>query len=135
MAALRECGRLTVLAGKIAEAHPVEGGVAIRWRPRGGTAVQTMTAQRVVNCTGPLLDIARSKDPLVAALVAQGTIRPDPLHIGIATDPAGRTIGAGGDASDRLWAIGPMTRPALWEIVAVPDIRVQAQRMAALLAP
>jgi uncharacterized NAD(P)/FAD-binding protein YdhS len=29
-----------------------------------------------------------------------------------------------------LFAVGPMTQSAFWEIIAVPDIRLQAQRLA-----
>lgn len=30
----------------------------------------------------------------------------------------------------RLYAIGPLTRPLVWEIIAVPDIRVQCAELA-----
>ena len=33
-------------------------------------------------------------------------------------------------ASDRLWALGPLTKGRYWEIVAVPDIRGQAAAVA-----
>jgi uncharacterized NAD(P)/FAD-binding protein YdhS len=66
-------------------------------------------------------------------LVEAGRIRPDPLRIGIDVDPECRTLDSGGKASERLYAIGPVTRGAFWESVAVPDIRVQAQRIAARL--
>jgi uncharacterized NAD(P)/FAD-binding protein YdhS len=43
-----------------------------------------------------------------------------------------------GAISRRLFAVGPVTRGAFWEITAVPDIRRQcelvAQHLAALLA-
>ena len=41
-----------------------------------------------------------------------------------------RAIGADGTPSERLSVIGPMTRGAFWESVAVPDIRGQAERVA-----
>jgi len=45
--------------------------------------------------------------------------------MGIAVDERSRAVGA-----DRLWALGPLTKGRFWEIVAVPDIRVQAAAVA-----
>jgi uncharacterized NAD(P)/FAD-binding protein YdhS len=39
-------------------------------------------------------------------------------------------LGEDGRSSDTLSAIGPVTRGTFWESVAVPDIRVQADRVA-----
>jgi len=47
-----------------------------------------------------------------------------------AVDAAARTLAADGTANEQLYAIGPMTRGASWEIVAVPDIRVQVWTVA-----
>jgi uncharacterized NAD(P)/FAD-binding protein YdhS len=38
-----------------------------------------------------------------------------------------------GVPSERLFAIGPLTRAAFWEVVAVPDIRNQCAALAAHL--
>jgi uncharacterized NAD(P)/FAD-binding protein YdhS len=45
----------------------------------------------------------------------------------------GSLIGRDGVASDRLFAVGPLTRGAFLEIEAVPDIRVQCHRLAGAL--
>ncbi len=46
----------------------------------------------------------------------------------------GRLIAADGVASSALFAIGPAARGALWEVTAVPDLRLQARRLGRLLA-
>jgi uncharacterized NAD(P)/FAD-binding protein YdhS len=107
-----------------------QGGVAVTWRPRGSdTRVQRRFA-RIVDCTGPLGDLRRAQDPLLRALSEAGAIRPDPLAIGIDVDRQCRAIAASGAAQDRLRIVGPMTRGAHWEIVAVPDIRRQVWTLA-----
>ena len=79
---------------------------------------------------GPEIDIVRAGEPLLDALLAAGRIRPDPLRIGIDVDAdAGRSAPTAAP-SDTLSAIGPVTRGTFWESVAVPDIRVQAERVA-----
>ncbi|KAI1692951.1 hypothetical protein DdX_20943 [Ditylenchus destructor] len=84
-----------------------------------------MAVRRIVNCTGPLGDLNRTTDPLLVSLRERGAIRPDAAHLGIDVNGVGQVIGANGRASERLYALGPMTRGAFWEIVAVPDIRRQ----------
>jgi uncharacterized NAD(P)/FAD-binding protein YdhS len=71
---------------------------------------------------------------LLRNLLAAGRIRPDACRIGIDIDERGQAIGADGTAAPSLFAIGPMTRGALWEVVAVPDIRGQTAALADLLA-
>jgi uncharacterized NAD(P)/FAD-binding protein YdhS len=133
VAHLRAQGRLTILAGKIIAATPAADGLAIDWRPRGETVVQTFHVRRVINCTGPLGDLRRTDDALLAQLRDDGLIRPDTLAIGIDVDREGRAIAQGGTANPRLFVAGPMTRGAHWEIVAVPDIRKQVWDLARYL--
>jgi len=126
--------RLEFRAGRVISAEPAGEGANIGWRPRGGAAAR-IVARRIVNCTGPQSNILAAGEPLLDALVARGRIRPDPCRIGIDVDDADRTIGADGQPSDWLYAIGPMTKGAWWEIVAVPDIRTQTARLAKRLSP
>jgi uncharacterized NAD(P)/FAD-binding protein YdhS len=71
---------------------------------------------------------------MLGALVARGVIRPDTARLGIDVDEQMRVIGRDGMANRRLFALGPMTRGAFWEIVAVPDIRGQAWTLARRLS-
>lgn len=123
-------GRLRFAAGKLVSIAPEEGGARLEWRPRGGETVQRVQVRRIVNCTGPELDIVRAGEPLLDALIASGRIRPDVCRIGIDVDEEMQAIGADGRPSEKLFAIGPMTRGAFWESIAVPDIRSQAARIA-----
>jgi uncharacterized NAD(P)/FAD-binding protein YdhS len=133
--ALQAEARLAIAAGKLVSVEAAEGGAAVRFRPRGQDSVETLRVARIVNCTGPELDIVRAGEPLLAALLEAGWIRPDPLAIGIDVDSDCRALGADGRASDALSVIGPVTRGAFWESVAIPDIRAQAERVAARLLP
>ncbi len=72
----------------------------------------------------------RSDDPLVTHLRDSGIIRPDPLRLGIDVNRANQPIRADGTPAPGLYVVGPMTRGALWEVVAVPDIRVQVAALA-----
>jgi len=134
IAALQREGRFEAAAGRILAAAPDGEGARVRWRPRGGDVVRELRVRRIVNCAGPELDIERARDPLLDALLAAGRIRPDPCRLGIATDAAGRALGRDGAPCSSLFAIGPMTRGAVWESVAVADIAAQAQQVARRIA-
>ncbi|HKR23980.1 MAG TPA: FAD/NAD(P)-binding protein, partial [Allosphingosinicella sp.] len=133
IAAMQADARLAVAAGRLVSAEAADGKALVRFRLRGSDTVESLRAARIVNCTGPELDIVRAGEPLLDALLGQGAIRPDPLAIGIDVDPECRAIGADGRPSATLSVIGPVTRGAFWESVAVPDIRGQAERVAARL--
>jgi uncharacterized NAD(P)/FAD-binding protein YdhS len=133
IAAMQADARLAVAAGRLVSAQAADGKALVRFRPRGKDEIESVRAARVVNCTGPELDIVRAGELLLDALLAAGRIRPDPLRIGVDVDIECRALGADGKASGTLSVIGPITRGAFWESVAVPDIRVQAERVAARL--
>jgi len=84
----------------------------------------------VVNCTGPETRLHRSADPLIRCLLQQGVLNPDPLHLGIQADGHGALLDTQGRASDRLFYLGPMLRARDWECTAVPELSVQAARLA-----
>jgi uncharacterized NAD(P)/FAD-binding protein YdhS len=123
-------GRLRFKAGRLLSAD-ADG---VRWRPRGSAEVRRIEATRIINCTGPQGDVARAGERLLDNLLKAGRIRPDACQVGIDVDRTNRVLDAQGRACDSLLAIGPMTRGAWWEIIAVPDIRVQLAEVARQLA-
>lgn len=130
LAAMRAEGKMEIKAAKVVEAEPEGDQIAVALRSRGRDMVAWRRFARVVNCTGPLGDLRRVRDPLLRTLFDKGAIWPDPLAIGIDVDRQCRAITASGDAQDRLRVVGPMTRGAHWEIVAVPDIKRQVWTLA-----
>ena len=131
---MEEAGCLEVSAGKIRSVRSDPGGAIVTWRDRGGREDRSLKVARIVNCTGPQRDIRRAGEPLLDRLLAAERIRPDPCGIGIDVDKDSRVLAPDGAASARLSAVGPMTRGTFWEIVAVPDIRVQVEGVARRLA-
>ena len=131
----RASGQLRIRAGRIREYRPrPDGLVDIRYRPRFGDGLETVTAGRVVNCAGPDADYSRIRDPLVRSLLERGTVRPDSLCLGLDVTANCALLGRDGSISRRLFAIGPVTKGMFWEMTAVPDIRQQAEFLAARLA-
>lgn len=134
LAAMIARGQIEVVAGKTVAAVERSDGIELTWRRRGSDAPETLTAQRIVNCTGPQGDLTRTTEPVLASLRDRGVIRSDAARIGLDVDGCARTIRADGEPNDWLYALGPMTRGAFWEIVAVPDIRQQTWNLARRLS-
>ncbi|HWK35805.1 FAD/NAD(P)-binding protein [Sphingomonas sp.] len=132
--ALLASGQLGVRAGKPDRFVPAGDGVDVRWRPRGSDTHETLHVRRIVNAIGPQGDLTRTQEPLLRKLLQRGLIRPDAARLGIDVDGTAAVIRADGKPSDWLHALGPMTRGAFWEIVAVPDIRTQTWALARRLS-
>lgn len=125
--AMRACGQLSIVAGKILGLSLQPDGLALcRWRGRGGDQIHVALVAAVINCTGPSGDVLASSDPLIRHLVERGLARPDPLRLGFDVDHADRLRDRSGRPWPTLFAVGAATRGAHWEITAAPDIRNQA---------
>ena len=131
-AELQNSGALEVLPGRIAGYRVAGRLVEVTLHLRGGAA-RVFKAGHVINCTGPGGDFAKTAIPLIAELRDRKLAVPDPLGVGVETRDCAVIDGAG-TASSWLFALGPLTRPAWWEITAVPEINLQIERLVAQLS-
>lgn len=122
--------RLTVMAAKIVDISPDSTGARVRYRRRGQTLIESLDVGAIVDCTGIVKDPGATGNRAVRSLFDQGLARVDPLHIGIEVASDGAIVDRNGSPSRRLYAIGPLTRAAFWEIIAIPDIRNQCAELA-----
>ena len=132
--AARERGQLTIHAGRIDSIQAEHDFATVNYRPRGTTEHRQMQVARVVNCAGPACDFDRIPHPLIRRLLGDGVVRPDAHRLGLDVTPSGALKDKTGAISRQLFAVGPVTRGAFWEITAVPDIRRQCELLAAQLA-
>ncbi|MDR6320842.1 FAD/NAD(P)-binding protein [Actinoplanes couchii] len=119
--ALRDSGALRVRSGRLTSVEP---------DPRGGLLVRVEGEQpkrygAVITCTGPG-PLPCSGGPLLKGMFDDGLLRTGPHALGVDTDDDGQ-------ARPGLWLVGPLRRGRLWESTAVPEIRSQAERLAAAL--
>jgi uncharacterized NAD(P)/FAD-binding protein YdhS len=124
---LTASGVLRTAAGQIRGWVDGDGCVGLAWTPRGSRNLVRTRAAVVVNCTGPNADLAEADDQLISSLAAEGLIRADACKLGVDVDASARLVRRDGGVNDTLFAVGPITRGAFWEMTSVPDIRHQAR--------
>jgi uncharacterized NAD(P)/FAD-binding protein YdhS len=129
---MRAAGGLDIAAGRLigaAAAGEASEAVTVAWRERGGGAIRK-TFGRVINCTGSGSNMRGAHAGLIRALIERGEARIDCLGLGLDVDGTGRLHAGDGALQPNLFALGPITRGAFWESMAVPDIRIQAANLA-----
>jgi uncharacterized NAD(P)/FAD-binding protein YdhS len=123
-------GQLRLVAAKLEGLSRTDCGVAARFRRRGAGTDETVEVVRAYDCGGVTLDVETSSNPVMLSLLAQGKARPDGQRIGLDVTTSLRVVDAAGAASERLYAVGPLTRGKFFEIEAIPDIRRQVADLA-----
>jgi len=127
-------GRLSLVAAKIIDIVPLSDGARVVYRKRGCNYTDTIDVAMIVDCTGIVRDLGATTNPALRSLLAQGQARIDRLRIGIDVGSDNALVDRDGALSRRLFAVGPLTRSAFWEIIAIPDISNQCAELAARLA-
>jgi uncharacterized NAD(P)/FAD-binding protein YdhS len=127
--ALRDRGYLQTIRGRFLGAEEDAAGGFARFKRRG-LPPERIAVQRIINATG-VESASHCDDRLLKSLLARGLVRLDAMGLGVDVTDAFQVVDSEGRAAANFWALGPVVRGVFWECTAVPDIRVQASRLAA----
>ena len=128
--AMRADGQLRVDAARLAAITADGGQVVLHAAAHGAGAARCWQVDHVVNATGIQSRFPVAGDALQASLLAAGLARPGPFGLGVDVDGDGALRDRHGTAGAHLFAIGSLRIGAEWESIAVPDLRLQAARIA-----
>ena len=128
-----DSAQLTIAAGRIREYQALPEGVAVTVSQRKTQTNHILHVSRVVNCTGVAADYRRSPHPLITNLRSQKLIRPNAIGLGLDTDTHGALYAADGNVSTLFYTLGTPRKGDLWETIAVPELRGQAQELSKAL--
>ncbi len=145
--ALLEAGQLRLWAARLERVAPQAGRLALQLRRRGHTTSETVHVDRLIRCTGIPLDYTRAQEPLLRQLRERGLLRSDGLGLGVRSAANGALLAApvhgspvhgrpadgSGQPLPVLYTIGSPRKGDLWETIAVPELRHQAQALAETL--
>lgn len=101
--------------------------IAIHYTETHSNKSGKVTADLVVNCSGPDLQIKKHPSALVHHLLTNKCAEPDTLGLGIAVDEYGSVCG---NAHNQLFAVGSILFGTHFETIAVPELREQCHRVA-----
>jgi len=121
-------GQLQVHAASISKLQAAQGKIVIHLE--NGTALD---GDLVLNATGPATKFSATRSVLLQNLLRRGVVSPDETDMGVRVDPDHTVSTGDGDRSPWLLALGPILRGTYWETIAVPELRVQARRVAETL--
>jgi len=124
-------GALKVSCGRVASVEAHSGSLRVSIR-RPGDRVAEIDVQWIIDASG--VDYSLSEDHLLARLRDTGLIIKGPLGLGVRVDASLHVVDAACKPRPRVLALGPITRGVFWECTSVPDIRVQAEKLAGEIA-
>ena len=127
---LQASGQLKILTGKILDIIPTENALTMQYVSRDSAVKETESADMIINCVGPNLDYDQIDEPLIKNLIQKKLIHADPTHLGINALPDGSVLKDDAVPSDMLLTIGLTLKGIVWEALATPEIRVQAENLA-----
>lgn len=116
--------RLYIHAGRLSAAERSDHGITVQVAPSLERSPRSFDAAML--CTGPESDLTKIEMPLIKNLLLRGVIAPGELGLG--AHPAKTTLPESG--RKRFKFIGPLQRESLWEITAVRELRLEAEKLA-----
>ena len=107
-----------------------ESGLQLHGRsPNGG--LPPLTVGAVINATGVETRALSMRNPLIQQLLADGHARPGPHGLGLDTTvEEGGLIDGHGQPQLAIRVVGSLRIGTLWESLAIPELRVQAEQAA-----
>lgn len=129
IAAMREHGQLRLHRGRLDTVVPVGPRIRLSLRMHDGRS-QQLDVGRIINATGVEMRAQTMRNPLLSDLLGRGHAQPGTHGIGIKTARNGSLVDANGNTQAGLIAIGSLRIGCLWESIAVPELRGQAEAAA-----
>jgi uncharacterized NAD(P)/FAD-binding protein YdhS len=121
-------GKLKVWAGRIINMTEVKEGILIEFFDKKSKENKSIIVGRVINCTGPEVDLKKMRDPLFENLINSGLIATDQLNMGLNADTKTlEVINKKGQKVNSFFVLGGLLRGLLWESTAMGEIRTQAK--------
>ncbi|MBP6217684.1 MAG: FAD/NAD(P)-binding protein [Oligoflexales bacterium] len=126
-------GQLVLHAGRLQSLRESSHAMEVKLALKGSRGSQTLKIQSVINCTGPNYNALKNQDPLIQNLLKRSYISPHILGMGLQASSNGAMIQQDGTRSTRLYTLGGLQIGELWENTAVPDLRVQVEKLSKTL--
>lgn len=126
----RQSGQLTITAAHLNSVKNKAEHIAIRYHKRREEEIEELDVQAIIDCRGGSSRFSTTRNLALIGLMEHGLAKPDALDLGLDVTADLQVVNARGEPSGPIFAIGPVTKGIFWEVTAVPDIRVQTEKLA-----
>lgn len=123
----RATGQLAIVRGSVRAVTPLAQGAKVEIDARSRSATVVLHIDKVLQRKGPHQERLGMRNPVVASVIAQGLARPDPVALGLEVTDGGALVDRNGVLSRRLYAVGPASRAAIWEIMGTLPVHEQVE--------
>jgi uncharacterized NAD(P)/FAD-binding protein YdhS len=134
LAALEQSGQLQRHRARLDTVLVLDGTLQVHAHgPHGG--MDPLRVGALINATGVETRALAMRNPLLQQLLADGHARPGPHGLGLDSDADGRLCNAQGQPQPGVQVVGSLRIGTLWESLAIPELRAQAQQAATRALP
>ena len=131
---LSNTGNLEIISGNLISVREIENLLFIEYFDKKINKLEKIVSSTMINCTGPETDLSNVKNTLLSNLFKKGMITNDRFKLGLNSSVEGAIKNSKNETSNFIFTLGPTLRGVLWETVAIPEIRVQAWKLAEMVA-
>jgi uncharacterized NAD(P)/FAD-binding protein YdhS len=125
--------KLEVIKGKLIDISEDDGSITVEYFNKTSNTQEKIQVGRVINCTGPQVNVQKSTNELLYTLVHKGLIQSDLYRLGIVTTSEYEIVNANEKVETNLYTLGGNLRGMLWETTAVPELKKQCHDLASIL--
>jgi len=119
-------GQLRLHRGRLDTVMAMERGLRVSTHTRDGRTDE-FDVDYVVNATGVEMRAQTMRNPLLHDLLGKGHAQPGPHGIGLKAARDGRMVDADGEPQPRIFILGSLRIGCVWESIAIPELRGQAE--------
>ena len=123
-------GQLIYLKGRISDFAISDNIIRIEYQTK--EYIKNLSVNTIINCIGPESSYKRIEMPLLKNLFSSGVIRSNESDMSISVKNW-RVISNNSISQENLYAIGPLLKGELFESTAIPEIRVQAEKLSEVI--
>lgn len=125
--------KLEILKGRINDIHENQDVITLEYYNKVTQQDETLHVTRIINCTGPQVNVQKSTNPLLKSLVQKGMIQSDLYRLGVVTTSEYEVVNAYDQVLQGMYTLGGNLRGMLWETTAVPELKKQCHDVASII--
>ena len=130
---LRIDKKLEIIKGKLIDISEENNLLTVEFYDKSTQQNNTIRVGRVINCTGPQVNIQKSTNQLLKTLSVKGLIQSDLYRLGMVTTSEYEIVNAHDQIVSNMFTLGGNLRGMLWETTAVPELKKQCYDLASIL--